>query len=318
VAPLPAASPAVRRSGYSAWAKPTGQLDRLLGRGEGELRRGIHVARRLYTHLRAPAPRPSARPSPAQRAPGRGAGLRCGAAGRAGPHGLGPCLRVALASPRFGGPARTIPPCTALRGNASARAMVLGQQVARGRAPSLSAPCLQQLDGLLREVEQAHQIAHRDAAAPDPSAPPASRVRPSSSTSATHARASSIGLRSSARHVLDQCQLQRFCVHALADECRDRLEARDFRAARPSGARQRSARRSHRLGTHEHGWQQLPARRASRPAPAVLLVKAAARLLGMGAISSIGSFARLLLAASLPAAETDRIASRPLPMPGLA
>jgi len=57
-------------------------------------------------------------------------------------------------------------------------------------------PRLEERERLVRQVEQAQEVGDRHPAAPDPR-PTASRVRPSSSTSALTARASSTGLRSS-------------------------------------------------------------------------------------------------------------------------
>ena len=87
-----------------------------------------------------------------------------------------------------------------------------------------------QRERLVGQVEQAQQVGHRDAAAPDAQADGLARQAELLDERGAGARLLD-GVEVLARHVLDERRLERLGVVALAHERRDRLEAGDLRGA---------------------------------------------------------------------------------------
>jgi len=152
---------------------------------------------------------------------------------------------------------------------------------------------LQQLDHLVGQVEQAHEVAHRDAAAPD--TPSDLLARQPELLDERRAGARLLDRAEVlARHVLDQSQLDRFGVVARSHERRNRLQAGDPRRAPAPLARHQLV-RSAGLRANEHRLQHATLAQRSRPAPAASPRRASARLRWIGRDQLDRQLAQLLL-----------------------
>ena len=182
--------------------------------------------------------------------------------------------------------------------------------------PSLSAPLLDQLEHLVGQVEQAQQVADRDPAAPDTAADLLARQ-----AELLHQRRAGARLLDRvevlARHVLDQRQPRAPRRRRARARARGSSPARRA-APRASGARRRRARSvPPGFGRTSTGCSTPALAERGRQRLQRLLVEVASRLpAGSATISSTGSSRSSSRRRCARGVDTDRIAPRPLPIPG--
>ena len=176
---------------------------------------------------------------------------------------------------------------------------------------------VQQVEHLVREVEQAHEVRDGDAGAADAAADVLARETQLVDEQRAGARLLE-RVEVLARHVLDQRDLERLAILVRLRRAPGSPRARRA-APRASGARRRSARTCRRAaGARSTGCRTpLLLERLSASATSATSSKAWRGWRGFLAISSTGTRRRSACASAPGSPVGDRIAARPRPMPRL-